>query len=167
VEPGSLTPAKLVALLLLAALAGCSSSSGGSAAPTPAEVSGPSPWDLPSPTHEPPLPSLQDPADPIVIAYCSVQDRVITLEGRLLTDPPPLDSALSDMRRAQRAAGLSVEVFRNAGKPELARLAQRWTDSFDAVQAHLRRGERPIDALEPAIRTLGALERRFSCELDG
>jgi hypothetical protein len=102
-----------------------------------------------------------------VIAYCSVQDRVITLEGRLLTDPPSTPSAIASMRRAQRAAGLTVPVFERADEPGLARLAQRWTDSFDNVITRLDRGMRPIDALRPAISALGALERRFSCELDG
>ena len=164
-----LPPLVFVAVAALVALGACSPVDG-SAEPsgTPKPSSAPE-WSLPTdpPSPAPTFPPLEDPTDPVVIAYCSVQDKVITLEGRLLTDPPPTDVAVASMRRAQRAAALSVPVFQRSDQPGIARLAQRWADSFDLVIARLEQGMRPIDALRPAISALGAIERRFSCELDG
>jgi hypothetical protein len=102
-----------------------------------------------------------------LIGYCSTQDRIVTLEGRLLSEHLPLATALADMREAQRNALSAEEMFRRAGDPELARLTSRWAESFEDVRAGLARGERPFDALRPAIAALGDVERAFTCELDG
>lgn len=110
---------------------------------------------------------LGDPNDPLLIAYCSAQDRVITLEGQLLSNDLPLSVALAKMRVAQRAARSAQEVFRGAGELRLAHLTSRWARSFDEVRARLGQGERPFDALRPAIAALGNIEATFTCELDG
>jgi hypothetical protein len=113
--------------------------------------------------------SLQpdDPNDPLLIGYCSAQDRIVTLEGRLLSEHLSLEATLADMREAQRNALAAMEMFRRAGEPKLARLTSRWAESFEDVRAALIRGERPFDALKPAIAALGDIEKVFTCELDG
>ena len=148
--------------------AGCASGTDAAARSEPPSAS-PSTWAFPTPipsdAYQPP--PLEDPTDPVLIAYCSAQDRVVALEGRLLTDPPSTAEAVRAMRKAQRAAALTIPVFGRADERTLERLAQDWTNSFDEVIARLEHGQRPINALRPAISTLGAIERRFSCELDG
>lgn len=162
-----------VALVLVVALASCSSgASTPNATPsqTPSTGAGAAsdralPTDSPTPRTD--FPPLEDPNDPVLIAYCSAQDRVVTLEGRLLSQHLSEARSVRALRGAQRAAGLTVGVFRRAHEAELERLAQRWTDAFDSAVARIRTGRAPIDAMTPAIRALGAIERRFSCELDG
>jgi len=113
--------------------------------------------------------SLQsdDPNNPLLIGYCSAQDRIVTLEGRLLSEHLPLETALAVMREAQGNALSAEDMFRGAGEPELARLTSRWAASFEDVRARLTRGERPFDALRPAIAALADIEKVLTCELDG
>jgi hypothetical protein len=113
--------------------------------------------------------SLQpdNPNDPLLVGYCSAQDRIVTLEGQLLSDDLPLGIALAKMREAQRAARSAQEMFRGAGELRLSHLTSRWARSFDEVRARLEEGERPFDALRPAIAALGNIEETFTCELDG
>lgn len=148
----------LLALVVVLGLGGCEAgrSAGGSQ---------PSPSQSPSFDYHPP--PREDPTDPLLIAYCSMQDRVVTLEGQLLSERIPLAGQLVRMRRAQRAAQLATDAFAEAGKEKLAGLMQAWADSFVDVRARLTRGQREIDALRPAIGALGRIEPVFSCELDG
>jgi len=113
------------------------------------------------------LPPDEDPNNPLLIAYCSMQDRIVTLEGQLLSKQLPLVDQLARMRRAQAYAQVAADSFKDAGREHLARLSQRWADSFIIVRQRLEQGQREIDALTPAIEALGAIEPVFTCELDG
>lgn len=112
-------------------------------------------------------PPLENPNNPLLIVYCSMQDRVVTLEGQLLSNDIALKGQLIRMRKAQRYAQIAADSFGDAGKEHLTRLTQRWADSFVLVRRRLEQGQREIDALTPAIEALGAIEPVFTCELDG
>ena len=153
-----LAPGLILTLLLAACGTGGDNSASVEAfSPTP-----PSP--VPSGYHPPPD---EDPNNPLLIVYCSMQDRIVTLEGQLLSKELPLGSQLARMRRAQGYAQVAADSFGNAGRDHLARLTQRWADSFVIVRQRLEAGQREIDALTPAIEALGAIEPVFTCELDG
>ena len=160
-------PARMLAACLSAGLAAACAGSEPASSPSP-------PTDRPSltlpvveppPTYQPP--PLEDPTNPVLIAYCSAQDRVVMLQGGILAHMGSVEDAVRKMRQAKRAALLAVPVFEQDGKKVLAKLAQRWGDSFDLVIARLERGTEVIVALKPSISALGKIERRFSCELDG
>lgn len=149
-------------------LALITASCGDSVAPTPRP---PSPTvasgskSMPAPGVGPLQPD--NPNDPLLVGYCSAQDRIVTLEGQLLSDDLPLSVALAKMRVAQRAARSAQGMFRGAGEQRLAHLTSRWARSFDEVRARLGNGDQPFDALRPAIAALGNIEEIFTCELDG
>jgi hypothetical protein len=147
-----------IAILVAGSLTGCSPSPTAERSVPPAPTTG-------SPSGR--LPVLQDPADPMLVVYCSMQDRIVRLEGTLLSDPLATAIQVARMRQAQRAANLAVANFHRYHRADLERLAAVWAASFTAVRTRLVRGQREIDALRPAIRALGALERVYSCELDG
>lgn len=152
------TPWFLASMLVLS-LGACEASQPGADSPLPSPS--------PSPSFDYRPPPLEDPTDPLLIAYCSMQDRVVTLEGQLLSERIPLAGQLVRMRKAQKAAQLAADAFEKAGKETLSRLMQAWADSFIKVRGRLARGQREIDALRPAIGALGRIEPVFSCELDG
>ena len=152
----------MLALALASAIASCQT--GATPDPTPPTVA-PDHGVASAPGETPLQPD--DPNDPLLVGYCTAQDRVITLEGQVLSGDLPLEPSLAKMREAQRAARVAEEMFRRSGEQRLALLAFRWARSFDEVRARLARGERPFDALRPAIAALGNIEKVFTCELDG
>lgn len=151
-----------VSLLLTLFLAACGAGGDNSAS---VEAVSPTP-SSPAPSGYQPPPD-EDPNNPLLIVYCSMQDRIVTLEGQLLSKDLPLKSQLARMRRAQDYAQVAADSFADAGREHLARLTQRWADSFVIVRQRLEGGQREIDALAPAIEALGAIEPVFTCELDG
>lgn len=113
------------------------------------------------------FPTLQDPGDPLLTTYCAAQDKVVALEGQLLSKHLPVAAMVQRMRQAQQLADEQIQTFHRYGAPALVSLARRWKASFGQVIGQLEKGARPVDALRPAIQALGDLERAFSCEIDG
>lgn len=166
----------LLAVSLALGVSGCRGDSartaGRSARPIASRATDPTPDPTPGskPTPANPKadsPLLEDSNNPVLIAYCAVQDKIVTLEGQLISGPLPTASRMAKMRQAQRLAGSSEAMFRSAGVGRVARLASAWSDSFATVRTKLARGERPFDALRPAIVALARIEKVFTCQLDG
>ena len=158
---------RVLAALFLLALGACAP-----AADTRSPV-GPTTGPLPSPPTGAPSPSPSgieirpgQYLDPVAVAFCVTEERIIGIEARIIQDELTPKGARRAFLKAARMAAGQVPILVGGDRPKAAAATERWAAALREGAELAAGGEEGYEALKPSIEALSRIHKHLSCELD-
>lgn len=104
--------------------------------------------------------------DYVVGKFCIIQERIIGLEAKILSQDLPADEKIQLLTEARKLAAGTIGDLQKGGRPDMVPPVRKWVNSFGKSIALARKDADGLDTLRPAIEALHGIEKVQTCELD-